>query len=135
MSDLATIPTLASVFAEHRWYRTTDVHWAVRCTSCSWTADLRNTAKTSTQLVAEHAEQVWREKCTIRTGEQLDALPHLARIRYAYESPAGWKHDQIWERRNDSWLCISAPLSPPAGDFGVPELPARLLWHPDWSYQ
>lgn len=55
---------------------------------------------------AQHQADVWREACTIRTVDQLNALPGRAVVRSA--------DGYIVERRRV-------------------ELPALLLWHPDWE--
>lgn len=69
---------------------------------------------------------------TITTQEQLDQLPHLSIVQYEYVSGAGWKLHEVWERRNESWYCIAAPLNPPGLEFGLPRLPVRLLWDSRW---
>lgn len=69
---------------------------------------------------------VWREACTIRTVEQLDALPEGAVVRRFGFTP------QVFERASDLWL-VPGNDSP---DYpGEHMLPALLLWHPDWSDQ
>ncbi len=79
--------------------------------------------------------RVHREACTVRTADQLDALPHLSLVIRPYTSPAGWKLHEVWERRNGLWYCLAAPLNPPGQAFGTPNLPALLIHHPDWEPQ
>ena len=134
MPDLA--PSLADVIATHRWSRTTDLPWVVRCAGCEWTTDLRNTAKTSTKLVAEHAEPVWREACSIRSVAQLDALPHRSVIldrdgAVLRRDPWGVFHD------SPKWHPLDSEGGAYENDFGLDpgevKLDALLLWHPDWA--
>lgn len=68
----------------------------------------------------------------IRTVEELNELPHLSLVLRPYTSQAGWKLHEVWERRNESWYCLAAPLNPPGLEFGVPSLPVLLVWHPAW---
>ena len=60
--------------------------------------------------------------------EQLDALPHRSLILREYTSQAGWALTEVWEKRNEDWYCLAAPLSPPAREWGRPVLPAVVLW-------
>lgn len=68
----------------------------------------------------------------IGEAEQLDALPHGSLVVREYTSAAGWKLNEVWERRNEVWHCLAAPLSPPSGQNGTPRLPVKLVWHPAW---
>ncbi|WP_099024346.1 hypothetical protein [Mycolicibacterium palauense] len=124
-------PTLAEVFATHRWTRTSAID--VRCTGCQWRGDLRNSGKTSVGLIAEHVEQIWRDTCTIRTTAQLDTLPDSAAI---LDRTGALLRRNPWGEDDRLWF----PLDGHDGfdrDFGlisdrVP-LTARLLWHPQWE--
>ena len=73
---------------------------------------------------ARHLDEAWTEARTIRTVEQLDALPKRSVIR----SSVG----DYWERLSRStWDCLSengeGPTSP---STGIP-LPALVLWTPE----
>lgn len=58
---------------------------------------------------ADHVADAWREACTIRTVEELDALPQFAVVRDRVGT--------IWEN------CWASRIV----------LPALLIWHPDWE--
>lgn len=66
----------------------------------------------------------------ISTADQLKALPHRALVVRRYTSAAGWNLHEVWERRNETWYCLAAPLSPPSQKVGVPNLPVELVWQP-----
>lgn len=133
----AEFPSLASVIATHRWTRTLANPKHVSCTApgCDFVGDLKAAAaegKTSADLIGEHVERVWLEARTIRDAGQLDGLPQHTLLIYPYESRAGWKLHEQWERRADDWYCLAAPLIPPSGHAGVPSLPAVLIHYPEW---
>lgn len=70
----------------------------------------------------EHVAAMWREACTIRTAEQLDALPVGAVVRNA---------DGVWETDEPrTWVTPGheAPFGPQ-----LLVLPALLVWHPEWD--
>ena len=74
-----------------------------------------------------------RELLTVRSVEELDSLPLFSVIRYRYMSAAGWDLHQLWKRIEGGWFCISSPLNPPNQSFGTPQLPALVLYRPDWD--
>ncbi|ORV19460.1 hypothetical protein AWB94_00010 [Mycolicibacterium canariasense] len=68
-----------------------------------------------------HQGDAWREACTIRTAEQLNALPDGAIVADCHHSPV-YKQDGIW------WFGSQrAAIVPPYG------FPALLIHHPDWA--
>lgn len=77
-------------------------------------------------VVAANLEAAWRDACTIETREQLDALPAQSVIQ-SDASATGDGNPWTWERFDEGWFTTA--FSP----AGVPDLPARLLWHPDWG--
>lgn len=73
---------------------------------------------------AEHVAAAWRDACTIRTVEELDALPFGAVVRTECGSITDRYRD---EDGTLEWWVDGSP------DAGVGEdLPALLIWHPDW---
>ena len=82
---------------------------------------------------AAHVRDVLRGLLTVRSVEELDALPLFSVIRYRYMSAAGWDLHQLWKRLEGGWFCISSPLNPPNQSFGTPQLPALVLYRPDWD--
>jgi hypothetical protein len=68
---------------------------------------------------------------TITTLEHLNAQPHLTLVLRHYTSPSGRKHHEVWERRNNTWHCLAAPLNPPGHTTGTPHLPVQLIWTPE----
>ena len=77
-----------------------------------------------------HQANVWREACTIRTGEQLDELPvgSVVLALWADLTPV-----PALSRFIDGWFGFPAlqPLHPlGTGRNGEAAL---LVWHPDWS--
>ena len=87
---------------------------------------------------SEHAEHVaaeWRAACTIRTPAELNALPTLSVILDAdgvvvRRDPWGEFHDA------PRWHPLDG-LDHSAHDFGLNadevQLPARLIWNPEWE--
>lgn len=121
------VPSLAEVVATHRWHRTLADPRRVRCTApgCGWSADLTTTGKSSTVLVGEHVEQVWAELRTIRTPEQLDALPEETLI---LNLMFGVVFERVIENDGTAlWQGIHGDPRPSVS------LPALLIHHPDWS--
>lgn len=98
------------------------------------TANADDAMRERDQALAENArltEQLATR--TITSDEHLDALPEFTVLRYNYTSRAGLKLHEIWEHLFAGWCCIGGATSPPMGDYGVPPLPAQLIWHPDWE--
>lgn len=82
---------------------------------------------------AEHQAAVWREVCMIRTVEQLDALPEGSVIRSGRSVlERGSSRGRGLGPVESRWYGIGWELSVDADDI---ELPALLVWHPDWSEQ
>lgn len=82
---------------------------------------------------ARRVSAVWREVCTIRTVEQLDALPDEAIVRGGGESFEGnvFKRYGDWPDDGGSrWLVMGTDPTDTADSV---HLPAMLLWHPDWE--
>lgn len=85
-----------------------------------------------------HVLAALREAHTITTREQLDALPDKAIILTSTGSFQGqggpWQKDPDGYSREEAWM-------PGGYDVGytservAEELPALLLWHPDWADQ
>lgn len=122
----AEYPTLAEVLSGH-------VSDGYDYCSCGWRYSWLDESPGWSAEWGEHAAAAWREACTIRTADQLESLPHKSLLQVAYTSAAGWNLTEVWERRNEVWHCLAAPLIPPSGSDGTPKLPALLLWHPSWS--
>lgn len=113
----AEFPTLAEVHAEHQ-----PAPFPSSCCRCGVDlADGEHRADRWDIAHGEHVEQAWREACTIRTVEQLDALPDGAIVADCNRHPV-YKRDGIWWSGSQR-----ASIAPPYG------FPALLLWHPDWA--
>jgi len=79
----------------------------------------------------DHVTDAWREVCTIRTVEQLDALPVGCVLRDSLPN-----YPVVLERQDTSdaedgssgeWYAVGD------GRPAVAHLPVLLIWHPDWS--
>ena len=114
----ASFPTLAEVAAEH-W-----VDYNIG--ACDGCARRYTNIGTVNAEHGQHVAQVWREACTIRTVEQLDALPPETVIKTEGGSIACRHYTGIGvvfgDERPFPWTSSLAT-----------ELPGLLLWHPDWS--
>ena len=112
MSDRDVI---AEVFREHRDRIGTD---RPDCLTVEWWA--------------RRALAALREARTVRTVEELDALPHLAVVReIAAPAPvSGLDYGSVWERQygEAGWKYLSGTFTAPAHDS--PRLPARVLYVP-----
>lgn len=117
-------PTLAQVLAPHADY----VSNLARHCSCGKWHDHGLTAPISRLPFSKHQADVWREACTIRTADQLNSL----RANPAHcEGPIVKDSDgDVFEANDDGSWCEM-------GDYRrvTPQLPALLLWHPEWSKQ
>ena len=124
------VPCSRSAVGEPTW------HWSL-CEGCDWESDhfVPGEGVSREDLHAAHVAEVVVAAIhpQITTREELDALPHQSLVLRPYTSQAGWKLHEVWERRNESWYCIAAPLNPPGREWGVPELPVRLVWRPSWA--
>lgn len=109
-------PSLAEVLATHKQ---DDI--AGRTVLCACDHEF-NTANRH----AEHQAAVWAESCTIRTREQLDALPDGVVIDD--------DHGEIWAKYSGAnygpWW---HPASEIEDDSAAIALPARILRHPGWA--
>ena len=97
----------------------------MRC-RCGWKIQTEGGARAAAH--AEHlADQIGdalRESRTVRTVEELDALPHLSLVREL------GKYGAVWERRDET-VC-SHRWEQIAGDAlsRYPRIPARVLYVP-----
>lgn len=82
------------------------------------------------ERVSADAVAAWREACTIRTLDQLDALPVGSVIRW--DRGPGCAAQVIERSGGRDWFAPGDDCSEPHGPH---MLPALLLWHPDWSDQ
>jgi len=80
------------------------------------------------QLIDEGVAPNRPEFATIRTRSQLDALPVQSVIQ-SDRAATGDGNPWTWERFDEGWFTTAFDPE------GVPDLPALLLWHPDWSDQ
>lgn len=126
-------PSLAEVVAAHRWMsRSTVTRFIAGCT-CGWEKDITNTAKSGVQLQGEHVEAAWFDVRTIRTREQLAALPNDVAVR-----SMGAIERDIYERDDTANMSdlygpwIQMGFEVPCADDEI-ELPALLIYHPDWT--
>jgi hypothetical protein len=101
---MSEFPSLAEILARHADW----VSDGARLCSCFWTDQSEN-ASSSRRLWSEHVEATWREACTISTVEQLHALPDRA----------------VMAMRKGQVFYVYAVTGN--------DLPALLIWHPDWS--
>lgn len=83
------------------------------------------------EQVARNALADIAEARTIRTDEQLDALPFLSVVRELPQSTIAGQPDYgaIWERRGAAWHLIAGSTWRP-GSGVKPALPALLLYEP-----
>lgn len=115
----AEFPSMAEVMSRHADW----VSEGARLCSCFWTDGSLN-AQASRLTWAKHVESEWREACTIRTAEQLDALPEQSVVRnmafgVAFECEVENDGSIIWA--SPGGLRVTAVM-----------LPALLIWHPGW---
>lgn len=121
-------PTLAEVVEKHRWKAHAGRPSDVACTGCNWSERIQNTGKTAIRLHADHVSDVWREECTIRTVEQLNALPPGSVIR-DHPGEFGCTFEKASDGEGDvPWWYDGQPH-----DLVDINLPAQIIWHPDWS--
>lgn len=81
--------------------------------------------------VTARAFDAWREVCMVRTVEQLDALPEGSVIRSGRSVlERGSSRGRGLGPVESRWYGIGWELSVDADDT---ELPALLVWHPDWD--
>ncbi len=94
-------------------------------------ATLSDVDRDAWRAIADAAIAAQRQACMVETAAELDALPHGSLLVRRYTSEVGWQLHEVWERRNDLWYCLAAPLIPPSQTWGVPRLPAQLVWSPE----
>lgn len=122
---MTEFPSLAEVLARHQW------RGEILGCDCGWDWPEQRTyfcgedARIAKAHI-EHQAEMWRESCTIRTFEQLDALPALAVISSNPEV-TGDGNRWTWERFDEGWFTTAF------GPAGYPDLPALLIWHPSWE--
>ncbi|OMC46165.1 hypothetical protein A5742_25655 [Mycolicibacterium fortuitum] len=124
---MTSVPTLADVVAEHRWYVPSrrDKPWITRCVGCNWKGDTRNTGKTCIDLHAAHVEQVWYQARTIHTLREIAELPVRSVVRFNGLTTSELTKLDDW---GEEWITDGDECTPDAND-----LPALLIWHPDWD--
>jgi len=127
MSD--QFPSHAQVLAQHLRYqdRPDRGEWRVFCSceSRKWFTEPIEVVNDETYIA--HVERVWREACTVKTVEQLDALPVGTVLREDYDGTIwtlhdGGKHIEAYRE------CDYLPLLTSAIN-----LPARVIHHPYWE--
>lgn len=108
-------PTLAEVAAIH-----------VRCDS-SERID-------NDEELGQHIADEWRDACTIRTVEQLDALPIGSVVRTTEERVAV-KTGERWGNQSGygSWWSVADEDEFDLSSDELDDPPALLIFHPDWS--
>lgn len=75
---------------------------------------------------AVHQAAAWREACTLRSVEQLSALPEGAAIR----SDGRWGRRTLERDDHDGWYEFGDEIPK---QTNADLLPAVLVWHPDWD--
>lgn len=126
---MTSVPTLADVVAEHRWYVPSrrDKPWITRCVGCNWKGDTRNTGMNAIGLHSKHVQAEWMKVRTIETVEQLDALPPNTKIVDA--DTWGWQKD--CNEGSRLWIPAAFHSEMLVEDEDCqPSLPALLVWHP-----
>lgn len=123
----AEYPTLAEHLAQHHWRGST-----LGC-ECRWNwPKERNYFCGEDERIAEmhrkHQAATWREACTIRTAEQLDALPEHAIVRAGTNGHA-YEKSMLFTLIGRRWMEAGNGSPERSDDIG---LPALLIWHPGW---
>lgn len=75
-----------------------------------------------------HIESVWREARTIRTVDQLEALPDRS-VVYEKRRDVAWMKDGR-ASIDRPWWCTGSEIEEPSAEIVLPVL---LIHHPDWS--
>lgn len=113
---MTTFPTLADALKDHR----EDYEARIPTCECGWE---QSDDSDHGQFWRDHAESLWREACSLSV-EQLDSLPLGSVIKVRGLMNGVVKHyPGIWKASGFEG----------AWEFDEDELPALLLWHPDWS--
>lgn len=102
--------------------------WRIDGEALDYSAD-NDAATQIAELHAAHVAATWREARTVRTVEELDALPFLTIIREVYgPSPSGYDYGGVHERRTSGWECIAGVLRDTPNPI---RLPALVVWMPE----
>ena len=125
----AEFPTLVQVLRQHRVKVSHGRYWVAQCSGCEWTIDAPVGFR-ATALDAHEAHQAaaWREACTLRTAEQLEALPPETVIKTEGGSIACRHYTGVGVVFGDD-----RPF--PWTSSLVTELPGVVMWHPNWADQ
>jgi len=67
----------------------------------------------------------WREACTVRSVEELDALPTYSLIRDIEDGT-------VWENHNGRWVWLIGPFHAQERK-PLQHSPALVLYRPDWD--
>lgn len=99
------------------------------CTCGDFVRDMPGTYDDPYREHRAHVAASWQEARTVRTVEELDALPFLTLIREVYApSPSGNDYGGVYERRVTEWECIAGVFH----EEQIPiHLPALILWTPE----
>ena len=122
MSD--QFPSHSDVLAQHLRYhdRPDRGEWRVFCSceSRKWFTEPIEVVNDETYIA--HVERVWREACTVKTVEQLDALPVGCVVRDQRGLLWETDHGHMYAASYAVPMCIKAVA-----------LPAVIVWHPEWE--
>lgn len=124
VAEAKRLPTPAEALAEHRIKWLTGYTYVAVC-RCGWKQHIHNTGKTLLALHEQHRLDMLREAATVRTVEQLEALPDMAVVRDNCAT--------VWEKCTnyglpDPWFCTGNEREQPASSVS---LPATVLWQPE----
>lgn len=123
---MTDFPSLAQVLARHESMR--DPYRRCQVCICDRWSDTDHGDNGHHTHVAHQAD-AWREACTIRTVEELEALPDGATVRGA-NGHAFEKSSESWTFDDRRWG--EAGNSSPDRSEDI-KLPALLIWHPEWE--
>lgn len=116
------LPTPAEVLAAHR--RSPVLYSFRAACRCGWERGIQNTGKTTLALHEQHQLDMLREAATVRTVEQLEALPADVVIRDV--------NGHLLTKDLEGIYCWSLLGSDGAGvDSRWPDLPVAVLWQPE----
>lgn len=131
----AEFPTLAEVIRQHRLVTYLDKSsgslwigsWPTRyrC-ECGWVSPEADCTRTDHP---EHVQDVWREACTIRTRDELAALPLKTVVVDAVGIPRTKRHGN--SHMPGGWT--HAGNSPLTSTELADGRDMVVAWHPDWS--
>ncbi|MFV8169877.1 hypothetical protein [Mycolicibacterium peregrinum] len=139
---MSEFPTLAEVVARHadtwhgekRYYMQRITQPGFRSCTCGQWIDEDPAAQFSRKSFTVHVREAWADACTITTVEQLDALPMGAVIRTT-EDRVALKSGESWGNASGyrSWWSAADGEEFDCSSDELDDLPALLLWHPEWS--